>query len=188
MSSVPTLSGPDVLLRGHRISDAGRVVEACADERTSYWLGTLPTPYTEEDANTYLESTVEQVALGDALHWAVAEAGTDLLVGAISLLDLKSASGPEVGYWTHPQARGRGVMTQALSLVIKHAFAPTSETGLGLGKLRLESAVENSASRRVAEQCGFTEVNRVPAAITCRDGLHEGVRYELLITGTGPRT
>ena len=44
--------------------DVDRIVEACTDPRTEHWLGQLPSPYTTEDAETYVESRTEQLATG----------------------------------------------------------------------------------------------------------------------------
>ena len=182
MTSVPTLPGTGVVLRAHRADDVRRIVEACSDAETSYWLGTLPVPYDEIDARTWLDLQADQVNLGDTAYWVIADPDTDLFVGSISLMDLFSGSGPEVGYLAHPDARGRGVMTEAVGLVVRHAFTPRAEGGLGFGKLRLESALGNTASRRVADKAGFREVGVLRSTIICRDGMHDAMRYVLLVT------
>lgn len=182
MTAPPTLSDGAVTLRSHRDADVPRVVEACSDAETAYWLGTLPSPYTEEHARTFLDAHADQFEAGDAAHWVVADASTELLIGLVSLMDLTNGSGPEIGYWTHPDARGRGVITEAVRLVVGHAFTSTPKGGLGFGKLRLESALGNTASRRVAEKNGFREAGVQRAAIICRDGMHDAMRYVLLVT------
>lgn len=182
MTTMPILSNGTVTLRAHGAADVPRVVQACSDPVTSYWLGTLPAPYSEEHARTFVEAQSAQVAAGDAAHWVVADAATDLLIGSLSLMDLANGSGPEVGYWTHPDARGRGMTTQAVGLAVEHAFTPAADGGLGFGKLRLESALGNTASRRVAENNGFREAGLQRAAIVCRDGMHDAMRYVLLVT------
>ena len=84
---------------------------------------------------------------GDGLSWAVADLASDEVLGSVGLFDLTDdlAYG-EVGYWTHPAARGRGVMTAAVGLVLTHAF----ET-LGLQRVKAYAARDNAASRRVLE-------------------------------------
>jgi RimJ/RimL family protein N-acetyltransferase len=56
----------------------------------------------------------------------------------------------ELGYVVLPWARGRGVATEALRLLTAWAFSE-------LGALRLELliSVDNDASKRVAERCGY---------------------------------
>lgn len=182
MNSVPRLSGDGVVLRPHRADDVPRIVEACSDAETSYWLGTLPAPYDEIDARAWLDLQADQVAVGETAYWVIADPVTDQFVGSISLMDLFNGSGPEVGYLAHPEARGRGVMTAAVGLVVRHAFAARTEGGLGFGKLRLESALGNTASRRVAEKAGFREAGLARRTIICRDGMHDAMRYVLLVT------
>lgn len=182
MSVVPTLTSGIVRLRPHRDDDVPRIVEACSDEVTSYWLGTVPVPYVAEDARMFLGTQTEQIAAGDTAYWVLADPGTDEFLGSISLMDLTSGSGPEVGYLTHPAARGRGVMTAAVGLVVRHAFSARADGGLGFGKLRLEAALGNTASRRVAERAGFREVGLSRDAIICRDGMHDAMRYVRLVT------
>ncbi|RNL78552.1 GNAT family N-acetyltransferase [Nocardioides marmorisolisilvae] len=177
---VPRIVGADVVLRAHAEHDAERAQQACSDERTAYWLGSLPTPYTLEDAEAYVRSRPEGMATGTALHWAIADPATDDLLGSISIMDLTGQAGPEVGYWAHPDARGRGVMTAAVRLAVRHAFIDEVDGGLGLDKLRLVSAVDNTASRRVAEANGFREGGIERLGTVCRDGRHDTVVYDLV--------
>ena len=58
--------------------------------------------------------------------------------------------GAEVGFGLAPWARGKGVMTRALRLVLAWGF------GLpGIGVVYWRAQVGNWASRRVAGRCGF---------------------------------
>jgi RimJ/RimL family protein N-acetyltransferase len=58
--------------------------------------------------------------------------------------------GAEVGFGLAPWARGKGVMTRALRLVLAWGF------GLpGVDMVYWRAQVGNSASRRVARRCGF---------------------------------
>ena len=177
---VPTIHGEGIRLRVHRDEDAVRIQEACADERSARWLGSLPSPYTLEDAQRFLRTRPEQMASGTAVHWIIADPVTDAALGAVSVMTIGGPSGPEVGYWTHPDARGRGVMTEAVRLVRRHAFVPVADGGLGLTKLRLVAAVDNHASRQVAVANGFREVGIERAGTRCRDGAHDAMIYDLL--------
>jgi RimJ/RimL family protein N-acetyltransferase len=100
----------------------------------------------------------------------VADPDTDDLIGTISAFDLKPGFEAEVGYWSHPEARGRGVMTEACGLVTRHAFIPTDAGGLGLQRVSILAGVENAASRRVIEANGFTLYGIERRGTRLRDG------------------
>jgi len=178
----PRITGETVTLRPFRPADAARIVEACRDERTAYWLGQMPSPYTYVDAEAYLEGRMAQLANGSGGSWAVADPRTDDLVGSISLFDLKPGREAEIGYWTHPASRGRGVMTEACGLVVSHAFTAAAQGGLGLQRLIVFAAEGNSASRRVIEANGFVQVGRERRGTRLRDGsLVDTACYDLLV-------
>jgi RimJ/RimL family protein N-acetyltransferase len=171
----PVLGAGGVRLRPWRADDADRIVEACRDERTAHWLGRLPRPYTRADAETYLHDREEVLASGSAVGWAVADAGSDELVGSLAVFDLDGHQG-EVGYWTHPDARGRGCMTAAVGLAVGHA-----REGLGLRRLTAVAAVDNTASRHVIEANGFALVGIERASTRIRTGFTDTAAYDLLL-------
>ncbi|MFI2376056.1 GNAT family N-acetyltransferase [Streptomyces sp. NPDC018964] len=72
-----------------------------------------------------------------------------------------TAVSAEVGYWTAAHARGRGVAPRALTAVADWAFATFAHEGLAC--LELLHQVDNTASCRVAEKCGFTLSGLLPA-------------------------
>lgn len=179
---VPVLTGRQVVLRPFRDEDAARVAEACNDERTARWMWRLPSPYTVEDARAFLLGRGELVAAGRGVAWAVADPASDRLVGHISLFDLKPGREAEIGYWTHPEARGRGVMTEACGLVVRHGLGAPAQGGLGLRRLLVFAAEQNTASRRVIEANGFTRVGRERKGVRMRDGsLVDSLSYDLLV-------
>lgn len=179
---VPRIVGADVVLREHRVKDVGRIQEACNDPRTAYWLRGIPQPYTREDAEEFIETRIETRARGKGVHWAIAEPVTDELIGNISLFDIKPGREAEIGYWTHPAARGRGIMTEACGLVLRHAFIPEEDGGQGLRRVMVFAAEDNTASRRVIEANGFTRVGRERGGIELRDGtLVDTACYDMLV-------
>jgi len=179
-----TLEGHGVRLREWRHTDADRVVQACNDDRTQHWLGSLPFPYTHEDARSYIGTRSEEASQGKGLFWCVAEAGTDVCLGSVAVMDLRDALGTvgEIGYWTHPDARGRGVMSEAVRLALRHAFIPSEDGGLGRRRLQLSAADGNLASLHIARTNGFIEVGRDRSAEPLGDGTFADlVRFDLLV-------
>jgi RimJ/RimL family protein N-acetyltransferase len=141
----------------------------------------VPTPYTDADARSWLEETRESAATGRGVTWAVADPTDERLLGVVTVFDIDSDANAEVGYWSHPEARGRGVTRRACALATRHAFVPQEDGGLGLRRLRALVADGNAASARVVEAAGFRETGRWRRAKRMRDGARvDLVHYDLL--------
>jgi len=176
---VPRIEGERVRLRRHRADDRDRVREGATDPVTAYWLGRIPDPYTLEEAERFLRDRSEGMAAGTDLHWMLADPASDALLGTVSLMHLHEGMA-EIGYWTHPDARGRGVMTEAVRMACRHAVIDTQDGGLGLHRVYATVAVDNTASRRVLERAGFALTGTERRSVIVRDGMHDGAAYELL--------
>ena len=183
---VPRIVGQNVVLRAHESRDAERIREAGVDPRARHRLA-LPDPYTLEVAEAYIASRHEGHARGTALSWVAADPVTDALLANIALMDIKAGDDAEIGYWTHPEARGRGVMTEACRLVVRHAFIPEQDGGLGLKRLRIEASEGNAASRHVIEANGFVETGRHRESSRLGDGTWvDSITYDLLASEYSP--
>ena len=101
--------------------------------------------------------------------------GATSCVGSLALFDLDEHQG-EVGYWTHPDARGRGCMTAAVALAVGHA-----REGLGLRRLTAFAAVDNAASRHVIEANGFALIGIERESVLIRTGRVDHAAYDLLL-------
>jgi RimJ/RimL family protein N-acetyltransferase len=174
---VPVCEGDGLRLRPLREADVPRVVEACADEQTQHWLGRMPDPYGEADAREWLEHCRENAATGDSVQWAVVDQeDDDRLLAAMSCFGLVPEVECEIGYWSHPDARGRGVVTRAMGTAMRHAFE-----GLGVRRVSAGAAVDNAASRRVIEANGLRQSGVERLGTTIRTGRADIAWYDVLI-------
>jgi RimJ/RimL family protein N-acetyltransferase len=129
-------------------------------------LASTPQPYQRDSALAYLESIAELAARGEGVAWCIADAQNDHCLGSISLDGLGGyANRGEIGYWVHPDARGRGVVSEAVRLVTQYA----RNSGLVTSVL-IRCAKGNAASRRVAERAGYRMVGIQPTSEPLRDG------------------
>jgi RimJ/RimL family protein N-acetyltransferase len=137
-----------VTVRRWRSTDAEEVTRACSDPEAQRWLP-LPVPYTLEVAREYVDGIARaEWADGVAANCAVVDAVDGSLLGAVGLRP-RDAVG-EIGYWTAPWARGRGVAARAARLHAAWGFE-----ALGLRRVELLADVENTASQRTAERAGW---------------------------------
>jgi len=149
---VPTIEGDLVRLRRVRREDRERILSGANDPLNQEWIRKLQAPFTALETDSYLDDYEEGMATGTAVHWAMADPNTDDFLGTMSVLRIARPNG-EIGYWAHPEARGRGVVTEATQLAIGHAF-----NVLKLERLCLYAATANLASRAVAERSGFRRI------------------------------
>jgi RimJ/RimL family protein N-acetyltransferase len=102
---------------------------------------------------------VRATAPGDpwALSFSAVERGSGSVVGGCAFKGPPDADGVvEVSYGTNPDYRGRGYATEAARALTKFALAS--------GRVRLvraHSRLDNTASARVLEKCGFRRVGQV---------------------------
>lgn len=181
---VPTLEGERVRLRQYADKDRQRIVETGNDPFTRHWLPTMPHPYTYDDATAFVARGQLSAARGQRVSWAVADRETDELLGDIGLFRLDDPMRPghaEVGYWAHPDARGRGLMTEAVRIAVRHALTAEAAGGLGCDRMQLGASWGNTGSRALAERLGFQRVGHFRLDGRLGDGTYEdGAWYDLL--------
>jgi RimJ/RimL family protein N-acetyltransferase len=178
----PVLVGRSVILRPFDERDAPRIVEGATDPRTRHFIPFLSHPFTEVDALDYIHRNVEHASLGVGATWAIADPECDLLLGVCGFPRMGLGQG-EIGYWAHPDARGRGVTSEAVRLVARHGLIDESDGGFGLRRVFLKTASTNAASIRVALRNGFSEVGRERAG----EELLDGTVDDLLVFDLLPR-
>jgi RimJ/RimL family protein N-acetyltransferase len=147
---VPVLEGDGFRLRAVRADDAPRIHEGTAEPETERWLGHKPAPYTLDHATTFVERRRELEATGQSVTWAVADPDDDRILGTVLWFNHTPGVECEVGWWLHPDARGRGLATRAVRTVVDHVFAT-----MDLKRVTALVAAGNTASRAVAERLGF---------------------------------
>jgi RimJ/RimL family protein N-acetyltransferase len=152
----------DLLIRTWRPDDAEEVFQACQDPQIQRWTG-LPSPYERHHATHFVgERAPADWAAGTAAPLGVFDRATGRLLGGHGLASTEPMRhSAEVGYWTAPWARGRGVALAATRAVAAWAFAY-----FGLDRLTWLAEVGNHASRLVALRAGFQIAgeSRLPGA------------------------
>jgi len=157
LPAYPDRSDGVITLRRWRSRDGADVARACTDRDIARWLP-LPVPYTPQDGQDYVDELVPaEWAEGVRANVAVTDAVTGDLLGAVGL-GLRAGLG-EIGYWTAPWARGRGVAVRATRLHSTWGFE-----ALSLPRIELLADVGNRPSQRVALAAGFVREGVLRAA------------------------
>jgi RimJ/RimL family protein N-acetyltransferase len=131
------------VLRAPRRSDIKAIAALANDLRVAANLVRMPHPYAIEDAEQFIAAVNKRE--GEACFAVTLDGAT---IGVCSV-DLRE-DGPEMGYWLGAPYWGRGLATEAVRALIDHAFGDLEHETLISG-----ARVNNPASRRVLEKCGF---------------------------------
>ncbi|GAB2671723.1 GNAT family N-acetyltransferase [Kribbella swartbergensis] len=179
----PVLETPRLRLRLWREDEIPRISTARTNRATAHFLPFIPQPFTAEDARFWLKELAEQAASGLRYNWCVADGETDLGLGNVTLFNLRQGSDGEIGFWLHPDAQGRGVMTEAIEGMARWYFAAEKDGGLGGRRLVIRTAAGNHAARRTAEKLNFQLTGTERQAFPLGDGtVDDRVTYDLLST------
>ena len=172
----PAPSDGVVTLRPWRPSDIAAITAACQDGGIQRWT-MVPDDYSEDDARSFVAYAAASRDAGASLELAVVDAGNeDEVLGAVGLVHIAwDSAQAEIGYWTAPTARRRGVAVRAVRVLSAWSF-----TALGLTRLHLMPFAGNGPSQRVAERAGYTREGVLRAYYRSKRGLVDVVMYSLL--------
>ena len=178
-----TADGEELTLSALTTSDEdlARVVEACRDPQSVHWLGgpgRIRPDYSRQDARGYAVALAAGAAEGTWVGWAIRSADGTVL----GMIDVQGPGQRNlIGYWVHPDARRRGIVTAALRRVVRHALTPREANGMGLHRVAIAHARGNEGSRRAIEAVGFHPVGTLRLAEELGDGsLVDLQQYDLL--------
>ncbi|MCB0532338.1 MAG: GNAT family N-acetyltransferase [Lewinellaceae bacterium] len=113
----------------------------------------IPSPYTDEEAETWLKIVAQnREKLGTEANWVIRHQ-KDGLLGSIGRAMKNHGKGhlEEIGYWLAAPFRSQGIMTQVVQIYSDWLFANHPDL------VRIEANVfpHNAASMRVLEKAGF---------------------------------
>ena len=133
----------------------------------------VPDGFAEGWIERYEDGLVEGVRAGFAV---VDETDAFLGLALVPEIDREGAT-VELGYVVVPEARGRGVATEALRRLTDWAVEE-----LGAVRLVLMISVDNEPSKRVAARCGY-EREGVLRSVYVKPGVREDVELWSLLAG-----
>jgi [ribosomal protein S5]-alanine N-acetyltransferase len=143
---------------------------AARDENVQRMAG-WPHPFTETDAHRWLEDHDALYEAGLALDLAIIEADSGGFAGIIQLHRLEWATRrASVGLWLAPEARGRGLMTHSLRLLLKWIF----REGV-LDRIEYLTRADNTPSIELALRCGLLREGLLRSCLVSGRQRHDAV-------------
>ena len=145
---LPTLRGSKVLLRWLTVDDLDALYETFSDPEVARFLA-IPRHESRADTEEFLAGIHDGYRTSSLFQWGIEHNGR--LVGTCTLggIDWENRRA-EIGFALARAAWGQGLMPDALTALIDHAFED-----LQLHRIEADADPRNSASLRLLEKLGF---------------------------------
>ncbi len=150
MAGFPQLQSERLVLRAFTPDDAPEVERLAGAREVAAGTLTMPHPYPEGAAATWIATHAGSVERGDGLTVAVERLADGALLGAMSLRIEREHERAELGYWIGRPYWGSGYATEAAAALVAYAFEQ-----LELNRVYAYHFSTNPASGRVLQKIGM---------------------------------
>lgn len=171
---MPTLRTDRLLLRPHTLADAPRVQELAGAREVADTTLTIPHPYPDGVAETWIGGLRPAWDERRMLVLAVTTVD-DGLVGTVGLELKRKHDRGELVYWTGVPYWGRGYATEAAGAMVRYGFEE-----LGFHRIYAGFFPRNPASGRVMEKLGMTYEGTLRAHLRKGDVFEDVAYYGML--------
>jgi RimJ/RimL family protein N-acetyltransferase len=161
-------------LRWPRVADAKAIDRYSSRWEVARMTARIPHPYPPGEAERFIFTARESNALGRDLILVITPIrGKREPIGMISL-ESRLQGRLTLGYALAPEVWGKGFATEAAQAAIETGFTLT-----GAVELLATAHIENPASRRVLEKCGFVHIGTGLEGAPARGGMVPCDRFRL---------
>jgi ribosomal-protein-serine acetyltransferase len=161
MLSVRTeLNDGTITIRAYQPGIELAVLEAARESvrEVGPWMRTWREGATYAIAARHVAESIHAWHAGKWYDFAITRTDSAAFLGRVGLDQISARGTANVGYWVRTGQTGQGIATAAVRLMARFGFED-----LGLRRLELLVAVDNVASRRVAEKAGAKFEGVLPA-------------------------
>lgn len=160
-------------LRWPTAKDADAVLRLAGDPAVAGMTARIPHPLSRAEVDAFLLQARAGNAAGTGLTLALARRSAPAnLIGVVGLVGGEGA--PELGYWLGRPSWGGRLMGEAVAAVLDAYFAYA-----GGAAVTASARIDNAASRRVLERCGFVRTGTETRAFPARGGAVTGDLFRL---------
>lgn len=161
-------------------SDKSAYLEYFREKQISEQTLNIPFPYTEADADWWLNRVAENTKMqnGVSVNWAIRE-NDGSLIGGIGFhgLEVGKSDQSEIAYWLAKPHWSKGIMTEAVKAASLYAFKE-----LGLSRITAKVLAFNLGSAKVLEKAGYHFEELLPRHYNKDGKLFDGKLYALTLS------
>lgn len=171
----PALATERLVLRQLIPNDAGDVLRLRADESVSKYIDREPYK-TLEEASGFITKITNSIASNENGYWVIALKTDNKLIGTCCIWHISAENlRAEIGYELHPDFQGKGIMQEALTMLLSYAFKV-----MNLHSIEAVVNPKNMASIRVLEKLGFVREAYFKENYYVKDKFLDTAIYSLL--------
>lgn len=167
-----------ILMRPFHLDDAGETYSAVRESLADLkpWMSWATDDYSMQLAREFIRVTRARWQEGTLFAFAITEAESGMILGGCSLGHIHPIYHLcNLGYWVRTSRRGEGIAVRAARLAARYAFEK-----VGLIRTEIVMAVENTASRRVAEKAGAHYEGILRNRMVVGTKIHDAHMYSLI--------
>lgn len=140
-----------LILRAPEMRDAPSITACLKDHDVAKMLARVPSPYRLRDARDWLAAEPGRRASGAATAFAITRRSDSagFCIGIVSL-ERRESGHTHLGFWLGQPFWGQGLMTEAVTSVLRYGF-----TALDLKEIHSGFFRDNHASRALHAKMGF---------------------------------
>jgi RimJ/RimL family protein N-acetyltransferase len=161
-------------LRWPRVADALAIQRYSSKWEVARFTARIPHPYPAGEAERFIFAARQANAAGQDLILVIASnRGKRDPFGMISV-ESRRQERLTLGYALAPEVWGKGYASEAAGAIVDASFLLTNAV-----EIMATARIENSASRRVLEKCGFVHLGTGREGAPARGGMVEVDRFSL---------
>ena len=166
-------------MRPFKISDADDVERLAGDFRVAETTAAIPHPYPKGAAIAWISTHQPAFDSGTGVVYAITDSASDVLLGAISLLDISAHHARcEIGYWVAHNHWSTGICSEAARAIVEYAY-----TELGITRVVARCLARNVGSARVIEKAGLIREGHLAKHVNHRGVFEDVLLYGIVLPG-----
>lgn len=164
-----------IILRKWRKEDAVEIVTAANNPKIAANLrNTFPYPYSQKDAEWYVNDCIQNEGKNQIVRVIEVDGRAVGSIGIFVKDDVYEKSA-ELGYWLSEEYWGQGIMTRAVEMICREAFAT-----FDIIRIFAEPFQHNAGSRSVLEKAGFTYEGTMRNGVYKNGAVYSYCMYSIL--------
>jgi ribosomal-protein-alanine N-acetyltransferase len=174
----PVLETERLILREVRLEDATELFRMRSNPRTMQYIP-RPVAKTKSDATKLIRTMKRGIAKNEGINWTITFKQDPKLIGIIGYYRIsKESYRGEVGYILAEEHHGKGIMNEALEVVLKHGFEK-------MGFHTIEGVIDpgNIASEKLLLKNGFVKEGHFRENLLYEGQWLDSVHYTLFKQG-----